>query len=54
MIISKLVFERYEKLRNSGSINMKEVKNVCLMAEISREEYFEIIQHYCKYKEEYS
>ena len=51
--ISREVFQRYEKLRKSGKINMFEVKNVCLLADISREEAFTIMKNYSYLREKW-
>jgi hypothetical protein len=50
--MNKKAFERYEAVRVSGVTNMFDVKTVCLLAGISREEYFNIIKNYSEYMEE--
>ena len=51
--MDKETFQRYEKVRKEGLINMNDFKNVSLFAEISREEAFDIMKNYNKYFSEY-
>ena len=53
MSITKESFNKFEKLRTSGDINMMDVKNGCLLSGLSREEYFEILKNYSELKEKH-
>ena len=52
-MVTKETFKKYEKIRASGVTNMMDVKTICLLAGISREECFDIMKNYSKYKETY-
>jgi hypothetical protein len=53
MEISKKTFEAYEAVRSSGVTNMFDVKYVCMLAAISREEVLEIMKTYGQLMEKY-
>jgi len=46
MEITKEQFERYESLRESGDINMCDVKSVCGITELSKDEVLFIMENY--------
>jgi len=52
-MISDEIFGRYEKIKRSGVTNMMDVKTVCLLAGISRDEYFQIVKNYSTLKESF-
>lgn len=52
-MIAEEVFKRYLKVRNSGVTNMFDLKTVCLLAEISREEALDIMKNFSSYYEKF-
>ena len=47
-------FLRYEEVRLSGKYNMiMEWVDACIEADLNKEDYFYIIEHYSKLKEKY-
>lgn len=46
-------FERYEKVRVSGITNMFDVKTVCALSGLDREEVMFVMKNYTELKEKY-
>lgn len=53
MKITKEEFDDYENVRTSGVTNMFNVKLVCELSGLEREEVFFIMENYSKLKDEY-
>lgn len=54
MRISKKEFESFETLRESGVINMNDVKEGCRLSGLTRDRYLEIKDSYDTYREKFS
>lgn len=54
MKITKEKFQEYISLQNDGMFNMLDYNSYKPYTNLSRQEWFEIISNYSKYKEQFS
>jgi hypothetical protein len=52
-MITREKFQAYESLRELGTINMLDVKAGTELTGLSKDDYYEIITNYKKYKENF-